>query len=94
MQYILNQSEYDEYILLKTQSSKVNQILKRNYDKENLCFNFDEDTYRMLMLSLGKQFGTSYTVNINGTISIIFPDHETIQKTINELNKIKINEKR
>ncbi|GAA0082837.1 hypothetical protein [Clostridium sp. CTA-6] len=75
MQYILTQSEYDKFIKYKEGFIKANKVLESNYDEDNKCFNFNEDTYKMLMAALGNSFGSGYSANVCGTKFIITKDH-------------------
>lgn len=75
MQYILNKSEYDEFIKYKEGFKKANKVLTSNCDKDNSCYKFNEDTYRMLMTALGNSFGSNYSANVCGTNFTITKDH-------------------
>ncbi|HDI3055729.1 TPA: hypothetical protein PL548_001404 [Clostridium botulinum] len=75
MQYILNQNEYDEFIKYKEGFKKANKVLKHNYDENNQCFNFNKDTYRMLMSALGNAFGSGYSANVCGAKFTITKNH-------------------
>ncbi|HCL4480306.1 TPA: hypothetical protein N2D99_002394 [Clostridium botulinum] len=75
MQYILNENEYNQLIKYREGFKKANKVLNHNYDKNNQCFNFNEDTYRMLMSVLGNNFGSAYSANICGTQFTITKDY-------------------
>jgi hypothetical protein len=75
MQYILTQNEYDELMKYKEGFKKANKVLSNNYDENNKCFNFNEDTYRMLVTALGNGYGSAYSANVCGTNFTITKDH-------------------
>ena len=67
MQYILNEIEYRKLTDAKESVDMIDKILKENYDKTKLTYNFDDESYRKVRKALGWFCGSGFKVNILGT---------------------------
>lgn len=68
MKYILSESEYEELKKAKEKVDEIGKILKENYNKPELRYQFDDESYRKIRETILGRCGSAYTVDILGHI--------------------------
>jgi len=68
MQYILNESEYEELKKAKEKLDKIGEILEENYNEPKLQYQFDDESYRKIRETIWGGCGSAYTVNLSDKI--------------------------
>ncbi len=75
MQYLLTESEFQNLKSAEKEIAKIRKVIRKNFEREKNQYNFDEESFKMLISVLGG-CGSAFTANVDGNEFVVCKNHK------------------